>query len=120
MRVRATRNVGSLIPKSAVSVTSSLADAHAGCAPRRTLRTTDRAVSRDSSRPPPRIALYPGRLAARVAVRIVAVPHRLAETVFGCVRDELVALRRVAGDPVEDRADHLAGADALTEQCRVE
>ena len=44
MRVSATRNVVSLIPKSEVSLTNSLALAHAGCAPSSTLSTTDRAV----------------------------------------------------------------------------
>ncbi|BDE12366.1 hypothetical protein MKCMC460_12260 [Mycobacterium sp. 20KCMC460] len=44
MRVKATRRVVSLIPKSAVSLINSLALAHAGWAPSKTLSTTDRAV----------------------------------------------------------------------------
>ena len=46
--VNATRTVGSLMSKSAVSLMSSLAVAHAGCAPRSTLSTTERAVIREA------------------------------------------------------------------------
>src|ERR1700753_2740634 len=106
MRVSATRSVASLRSKSLVSRISSAALAHAGCAPSITLSTTDRAVMRASDfgirsdlRGSPAV----------VAERFVAVFDRIPETVLDRIGDEGVALRGVAGDAVEDRADHPTG-----------
>src|SRR4051812_34615147 len=97
--------------KSAVSLTSSLADAHAGWAPSSTLSTTDRAGMRDTAIPGSLrrclpIRLHPRGLAARIAERLVPALHRVAEAVLARLRNERVPFGGVPGDAVEHRADH--------------
>ena len=48
-----------------------------------------------------------------VAEGLVAFAHRLAETALGGAADEVVALLRVAGDPVEEGPEHLGLVQAL-------
>src|SRR3984957_3360606 len=117
IRVNATRNVASLMPKSLVSLINSAALAHAGWAPSSTLSTTDRAGMRANDFG---MALHLGRTPAVITERFIAVLDRITEAVLHGVCDERMPLGRVPGDTVEHRADHSAGGHTLLRQRGIE